>query len=69
MKECPEGKDFCPCPEFSKGGLCDWLYRNGLSFQGARYMTEILRLIDKSCSAVVQMDAGDYRKEDCEHQD
>ncbi len=63
MKECPEGKTFCPCPEFSKDGLCDWPYRNGMSFQDARYMTEILRLIDKSCSAVAQIDATDYRKE------
>jgi len=55
MKECPENKVSCPCPEFSKDGLCDWPYRNGMSFQEARYMTEILQVTEgKSCRPLVQ---------------
>lgn len=48
VSACPEGKTFCPCPEFSKEGLCDWPYWIGMSYQEIRYMTEILQLIDKS---------------------
>jgi hypothetical protein len=69
VKECPEGKTFCLCLEFSKEGLCDWPYRIGISFEEDRYMTEILRVIGKSCSVVVQINAEDYRKEGREHRD
>lgn len=51
---CPERKAFCPCPEFSKEGICDWPYRNGMSLQEARYMTEILRVIDGTCMPLNQ---------------
>jgi len=59
MKDCPEGKDFCPCPGFSKEGLCDWPYRNGMSFEEARYITEILRGTEgKSSRPLVQERRG-----------
>ena len=44
---CLERQGGCPCPEFSKAGLCDWPYRNGMSFQEARYMTENLQVIEQ----------------------
>jgi hypothetical protein len=47
MKHCPEKKDKCPCPEFSKDGLCDWPYRNGMTPQELKYMTELLETINK----------------------
>lgn len=46
MRDCPEGKLYCPCAEFAKGGLCDWPYRNGMSFLEASYMTELLLVIE-----------------------
>ena len=51
---CPlsEKKRDCPCPEYSKEGLCDWPYRYGLTLQGARYMTELLKTIEREASGI-----------------
>lgn len=52
MKECPENKDSCPCQEFSKEGLCDWPYRYDLTLQEARYLTELLKTIEREAAWV-----------------
>lgn len=48
FKGCTEGKTFCPCPEYSKEGLCDWPYRNGLDLPELRYMTELLQTVENA---------------------
>ncbi len=55
MKDCPEGKFYCPCSEYSKDGLCDWPYRKDMSLEQIRYVTELLK--------VIQIDAPDARPE------
>jgi hypothetical protein len=47
MHNCPEGKLCCPCPEFSKDGLCDWPYRIDMSFEEIKYMTELLQTVER----------------------
>ena len=47
MKECPEGKDTCPCLGFSKDGLCDWPYRSDMDREQIHYMSELLRTIEE----------------------
>lgn len=60
MRDCPEGKLYCPCLEFSKEGLCDWPYRNRMSFLEAGYMTDLLRLL-REVKDGVEKSHGDSR--------
>lgn len=48
MQDCPEHKKSCPCQEFSKEGLCDWPYSIDLDHKQIRYLSELLKVIEKS---------------------
>lgn len=49
MSSCPAGKplDDCPCPEYSKEGLCDWPYRSDFDGGQIRYTTQLLQAVDE----------------------
>lgn len=56
MKECPAGKDICPCQEYAKEGFCDWPYWNVISLEEAKYMTELLQIAEGQGGKQVQED-------------
>lgn len=45
---CPAKKTACPCPEYSKEGLCDWPYWNKMTLEENKNMTKMLRQIRKA---------------------
>ncbi len=53
---CPLGekkRDCWQC-EYGKGGLCDWPYRYDMTLQEARYITELLKTIEREAEVCQQ---------------